>query len=231
VSRLLGRRVIVTGASRGLGRALAERFAREGARLVLAATAVEHLDAVVESCRAEGVEAEAVGLDLADAPGASRSARAAAATLGRVDALVNSAGVLGERIPLADYPVDAFRRVLEVDLVGALAVTQAVLPWMSDDGVVVNVSSGAVGRPGWGAYAVAKAGLEAMSGMLRQELAGSGIRVVAVDPGAMRTEMRAAAYPDEDPATLPHPSTKAEAFVRILAGMDPGARVGADEVA
>jgi NAD(P)-dependent dehydrogenase (short-subunit alcohol dehydrogenase family) len=197
---------------------------------VLTATDVEHLGAVVDACDAGGAEAVPLALDLADVPAAAESARSAAATLGRVDALVNSAGVLGERIPLADYPVDAFRRVLEIDLVGVLAVTQAIAPWMSDGGVIVNVSSGAVGRPGWGAYAIAKTGLEAMSAMLRVELSASGVRVVALDPGGMRTEMRAAAYPQEDPATLPHPSTKTEAFVRLIEGADPGPRVRADEV-
>ena len=106
---------------------------------------------------------------------------------------------------------------------------QAVAPAMSPGGVIINVSSGAAGRAGWGAYAVAKAALEGMTNMLRAELVDRDIRVVAVNPGAVRTAMRAAAHPTEDPNTVPHPSARVEPFVAIAEGADPGSRIDAAE--
>lgn len=170
-----------------------------------------------------------MALDLGAAEGARDSAMVAVAELGRVDVLVNNAGVLGSRAALADYPLDLFREVIEVGVTGVLAVIQAVVPAMSPGGAIINVSSGAAGRAGWGAYGIAKAGLESMTGMLRTELADAEIRAVAVNPGAVRTQMRAAAYPREDPQTLPHPSIRVEPFIAIAEGADPGVRIDARE--
>ena len=227
--RLDDKRIIVTGASRGLGRAIAEAFASEGARLVLTATRDEHLRSVLASCRDRGADATGVVLDLGDPAGARASAEIGVAELGRVDVLVNNAGALGTRDPLADYPLETFREVVEIGVSGTLAVIQAVVPAMSGGSAIINVSSGAAGRAGWGAYSVAKAALEAMTAMLRTELADREIRVVAVNPGGMRTGMRAAAYPREDPNTLPHPSARVEPFIAIAEGADPGPRINAAE--
>jgi NAD(P)-dependent dehydrogenase (short-subunit alcohol dehydrogenase family) len=227
--RLEGKRAIVTGASRGLGRAIAEAYASEGARLVLTATRQEHLRSALGGCRDSGSAAMGVALDLGDPAGARRAAQKAVVELGRVDVLVNNAGVLGTRDPLVDYPLQQFGRVLEVGVTGTLAVVQAVVPAMTPGGVIINVSSGAAGRAGWGAYAVAKAALEGMTNMLRDELADRDIRVVAVNPGGVRTAMRASAYPNEDPNTLPHPSARVGPFVAIAGGVDPGPRIDAAE--
>jgi NAD(P)-dependent dehydrogenase (short-subunit alcohol dehydrogenase family) len=227
--RLDDKRIIVTGASRGLGRAIAEAFASEGARLILTATRDEHLRSVLASCRDRGADAAGVVLDLGDPAGARASAEIGVAELGRVDVLVNNAGALGTRDPLADYPLETFREVVEIGVSGTLAVIQAVVPAMSRGSAIINVSSGAAGRAGWGAYSVAKAALEAMTAMLRTELADREIRVVAVNPGGMRTGMRAAAYPREDPNTLPHPSARVEPFIAIAEGADPGPRINAAE--
>ena len=227
--RLEDKRAIVTGASRGLGRAIAESYASEGARLVLTATHEKHLRSALGRCRDSGSTATGVALDLGDPAGARRAAQEAVVELGRVDVLVNNAGVLGTRDPLVDYPLEQFGHVLEVGVTGTLAVVQAVVPAMSPGGVIINVSSGAAGRAGWGAYAVAKAALEGMTNMLRGELADRDVRVVAVNPGGVRTAMRAAAYPDEDPNTLPHPSARVEPFVAIAEGADPGPRIDAAE--
>ncbi len=227
--RLQDKRIIVTGASRGLGRAIAEAYATEGAQLVLTATRDEHLRSALASCRDRGATAVGVELGLGDAEGARSAAAVAVAELGRVDVLVNNAGVLGTREGLSEYPLDLFREVIEVGLTGALAVIQSVVPAMSQGGAIINVSSGAAGRAGWGAYAVAKSALESVTSMLRGELADREIRVVAVNPGAMRTTMRAAAYPHEDPSTLPHPSARVEPFIAIAEGADPGPRIDAVE--
>ncbi len=225
--RLAGRRVIVTGASRGLGRALAEGVAAEGGRLVVTATSAGRLDATRTAVRERGGEAHPVALDLRDRGSVAAAAAQALAALGRVDVLVNNASLLGERVPLADYPADTWDDVLAVNATGTLALIQALLPGIADDGAIINVTSGAAGRAGWGAYAVSKLALEGITRMLREELADRRIRCVAVNPGGLRTAMRAAAYPDEDPATVPRPATVLEPFLAIAAGADPGPRIDA----
>jgi NAD(P)-dependent dehydrogenase (short-subunit alcohol dehydrogenase family) len=225
--RLDGSRIIVTGASRGVGRAVAEAFAREGARLVVTATRAEHLGATVREVAAAGGTADAIALDLGD-PGTIEGAAAeAVGALGRIDVLVNNAGLLGVRQPLAEYPLDEWRRVMAVNVDGTLALTQAVLPAMAAGGAVINVTSGAAGRSRWGAYGISKLALDGITAMLRDELAPSGIRCVGINPGPARTAMRAAAYPGEDPATVPHPSALVEPFIAVAAGADPGAHVEA----
>ena len=225
--RLAGMRVVVTGASRGLGRALAEGFADEGARVVATATTVRRLEGTLTRLRERGTDAQGVPLDLRDAGSIAEAAAQAVAVLGRVDAVVNNASLLGVRAPLADHPMDVWDEVLAVNLSGTVAFTQALIPAISQGGAIVNVTSGAAGRAGWGAYGVSKLALEGVTAMLREELADTGIRCVAVNPGPLRTTMRAAAYPQEDPATVPHPSSVLEPFVAIVAGADPGPRVDA----
>ncbi|MEW6583621.1 MAG: SDR family NAD(P)-dependent oxidoreductase [Actinomycetota bacterium] len=224
--RLADRRIVVTGASRGLGRALAEAFAAEGAAVVVTARDTARLASVL---RTLGERGHGVALELGDVASAQRAAREAVAALGRVDVVVNSAGILGVRGDLATFPVDTWQEVLAVNVTGPLVFTQGILPAMADGGVVVNVTSGASGRATWGAYAVAKAAVDAMTRMLREELAPRGIRCVAINPGGVRTGMRAAAMPGEDPATVPHPSSVVPAFVAVAAGADPGWRVEARE--
>ena len=219
---------MVTGASRGLGRAVAEAYAGEGARLLLTATALPRLEAAVEACRSAGAEAvDPVTLDLADPGSVDAAAARAVAVLGRIDVLVNNAGLLGVRAPLAEYPLDVWDRVIAVGVTNTLRLVQRLLPAMADGAAIVNVTSGAAGRATWGAYAVAKQALEAMTGMLRDELADRGIRCVAINPGPVRTAMRATAYPDEDPATVPPPSAAVPPFVAVAEGADPGPRVDA----
>jgi NAD(P)-dependent dehydrogenase (short-subunit alcohol dehydrogenase family) len=227
--RLDGARVIVTGASRGIGRAVAEAVAAEGGRLVVTATRRANLDGLLARLAERGGDAHPVELDLADAGSVQAAAAEAVAALGRVEGLVNNAGVLGPLRSLADYPMDDWDRVLAANLTGTLRLTQGVLPAMSQGGAIINVTSGGAGRAGWGAYAVAKAGVEAVTAMLREELADREIRCVAVNPGGTRTAMRAAAHPDEDPATVPHPSSRTPPFIAILAGEDPGPRVESDQ--
>jgi NAD(P)-dependent dehydrogenase (short-subunit alcohol dehydrogenase family) len=196
---------------------------------VLTATRVDHLEATLEACRRAGARADGLALDLADGVSTDAAGAAAVAELGRVDALVNNAGLLGPRLALAEVPLDEWERVMTVNVTNMVRLTQRVLPAMADGGVVVNLTSGAAGRPRWGAYGVSKAAVDAITRSLREELAERGLRCVAVNPGPARTRMRAAAYPDEDPATLPHPSSLVEPFVAIVAGADPGWRVEARE--
>jgi NAD(P)-dependent dehydrogenase (short-subunit alcohol dehydrogenase family) len=225
--RLDGARVIVTGASRGIGRAIAEGVAAEGGRLVVTATRRANLEALLARLQERGAEAHAVELDLADPESVRAAAAESIAVLGRVEALVNNASLLGVRRPLADYPMDVWERVMAVNVTGTLRLTQAVLPAVSRGGAIVNMTSGAAGRATWGAYAVSKLALDGVTAMLREELADREIRCVGVNPGGTRTAMRAAAYPREDPATVPHPSSRVPPVIAIIAGEDPGARVEA----
>jgi NAD(P)-dependent dehydrogenase (short-subunit alcohol dehydrogenase family) len=208
---------------------VAEGFAAEGARLVLTATEERHLDAVLAAVRGRGGEAHGVALDLSDPASCAAAAAEALGALGRLDVLVNNASLLGDRAHLADQPMDVFDRVMAVNVSGTLRLTQAVLPGMADGGAIVNVTSGAAARATWGAYAVSKHALDGITLMLRDELAPRGIRCVGVNPGGLRTAMRAAAYPDEDPSTLPRPESVVPVFVAIAAGADPGPRVEARE--
>jgi NAD(P)-dependent dehydrogenase (short-subunit alcohol dehydrogenase family) len=166
-------------------------------------------------------------LDLADHASCAAAAAQALGALGRLDVLVNNASLLGDRAELADLDMDVFDRVMAVNVSGTLRLTQAVLPGMAEGGAIINVTSGAAARATWGAYAVSKHALDAVTLMLREELAPRRIRCVGVNPGGLRTAMRAAAYPDEDPSTLPRPGSVAPVFVAIAEGADPGPHVEA----
>lgn len=194
---------------------------------MVTATRARHLDAVLAAVRARGAEAHGVALDLADPASCAAAGAEALGALGRLDVLVNNASLLGERVALADHPMGVFDRVMAVNVAGTLRLTQAVLPGMADGGAIVNVTSGAAARATWGAYAVSKHALDAVTLMLRDELAPRSIRCVGVNPGGLRTAMRAAAYPEEDPATLPRPESVVPVFVAIAGGADPGPRVEA----
>lgn len=218
VRRLAGSRVVITGASRGLGHALAESFAAEGAEVVVTATALDHLDPLVAAIP----RAQPVALDLRDPQSVDAAAAGIVDRMGSIDALVNSAGLLGVRVPLADYPMDLWREVMEVSVDGSLRLTQRLLPAIVDGGAIINVTSGAAGRPFWGAYGVSRLAVNGITQMLRAELADRRIRCVAINPGGVRTRMRADAYPDEDPQSVPDPAERVEPFLAVAAGVDPG---------
>ena len=217
--RLDGVRAVVTGASRGLGRVIAEGYVREGATVVATARALEHLDALARGGEgAPGTLIRTVALDLADAGSVAAAAAASRAALGHIDVLVNNAGILGARVPLVEIAPDALAEAFAVNVVGPLGLVSGMLDAFADGAVIINVSSGAAGRAGWGAYGLTKAALNVMTEMLGEELRGRGVRCVAINPGGMRTDMRRAAYPSEDPGTVPQPTTVVEAFLAIAAG-------------
>ena len=218
--------VMVTGASRGLGRALAEAFAAAGARLVLCARGEPELDALARDLERTGSEVEWSALDVADEGAVRALVARAEARFGGVDALINNASLLGHRGTLAEQPIDGWRSVLDVNLTGALVSIRAVLPGMRarGSGSIINVSSGVGDRPraGWGAYAVSKAALEALTWNLALEERGSGIRANVVDPGAMRTGMRRSAYPAEDPGAIPAPAEVTPVFLWLASAESAG---------
>jgi NAD(P)-dependent dehydrogenase (short-subunit alcohol dehydrogenase family) len=228
-ANLDGSRVLVTGASRGYGAAVARALAARGARLLVTATDAAHLTRVVDDCHAVGCECTPLALDLSQPGSIDDLATAVAAEVPRLEGAVLNAGVLGPTGPLDRADPDAIRRAIEVDFTGQVRLLQRLSPLLADRAGVVLVTSGAAARPGYGAYALGKAGLEALGLMLRDEWADRGIRVVAVNPGPVRTDMRAQAHPAEDPATVPPPSERVAPVLAVLAGDDPGARVQAAE--
>ncbi len=192
---LSGRTALVTGASRGIGRAAAELLARQGARVVLAARNEELLGEVGEAIRERGGEALPFALDLADHQSIPKAIRALPARFATVDILVNNAGITADNL-LARMTLEQWQRVLDVNLTGAYALTRAIVRGMMRrrHGRVVSVSSvaGVLGNAGQANYAASKAGLIGFSKSLARELLSRGITVNVVAPGFIETDMTAA---------------------------------------
>jgi NAD(P)-dependent dehydrogenase (short-subunit alcohol dehydrogenase family) len=222
---------IITGASRGLGEALAAALAGAGWRLVLDARGGDALRAAAARL-AERTRVTAVPGDVTDA-GHRTALLAAADELGGADLLVNNAGILGPspQPPLARYPLDALRAVYEVNVLAPLALTQLALPGLRwRGGAVVNITSDAAVEPypGWGGYGSAKAALEQASRVLAAE--EPAVRVWWVDPGDLRTRMHQEAFPGEDISDRPLPQTVVPAFLRLLAERPESGRVRAGDL-
>ena len=214
---LEGKVALVTGASQGLGRALALAYAKEGANLVISSRSADSLETVAEEARGSGVEVLAVPADLSHSEDVQKLVDAAVERFGKIDVLVNNAGLLGPRVRIEEYPEDEWRSVLDANLTGPFLVSKAAIPHMREGASVINVTSGVSieGRPEWGAYSVSKFGLEGLTQILAAELKAHGIRANSVDPGGMRTAMRAAAYPDEDPTTRITPEENTAVFLYL----------------
>lgn len=199
---LAGRRVLVTGASRGIGRALAEALAAAGAAVAVAGRTAADLDAVVGSIRAAGGESVAVGMDVADVASCRQGVSAAVAALGGVDVLFNNAGV--EQVcPSLDVDEALWSRILDTNLKGAFFCAQAVARHLREagrGGAIVNLCSltSEVGIPTAVAYGASKSGLLGMTRALAAEWAPLGIRVNAIGPGYFRTAMTEVFYQNTD---------------------------------
>jgi NAD(P)-dependent dehydrogenase (short-subunit alcohol dehydrogenase family) len=219
-----GRNIMVTGSTSGLGRAVALACARAGATVILSGRNVARLEGVYDEIERLGARRPAIApldLSMATASDYDKLAAVIGAEFVQLDGLVHCAAVLGDRMPLEQYDVPTWCRVLHVNLTAPFILTQVLLPHLrrSDAASVIFVSSGVARspRPFWGAYAVAKSGLESVSAMFSQELARvSTVRVNSVNPGRLRTPMRASAYPAEDPNTVPAADSVADAFVYLL---------------
>ena len=224
MNRLNGKRALITGATRGLGRQLAIDFARaEATQLAIVARDIGALNEVRDKIQqiAPGTYVLAIAADLAREEDVER---AAALTLtafgGQLDVLVNNASTLGPTpMPyLLDYPLEDFRETLNVNLIAPFLLIKKVLPTMIEcGGSIINVTSdaGVVGYPGWGAYGISKFGLEGLSQTWAAELDDSGVRVNWVDPGNMNTEMHRAAEPEEDPLQWADPAGVTGVFLYL----------------
>jgi NAD(P)-dependent dehydrogenase (short-subunit alcohol dehydrogenase family) len=225
---------IVTGASRGLGRALAAGLAAAGFALVIDARDGTELEAAREalSARHPGARVTAVAGDVCDPAHRAALVHAAGRT-GGVDLLVNNAGTLGAQpLPaLADYPLDELRAAFESNVVAPLALIQALLPWLRQQGgAVLNITSDAAtgAYAGWGGYGAAKAALEQASNVLAAE--ENTVRVWWVDPGDLRTRMHQQAFPGEDISDRPLPEQVVPGFLRLIADRLPSGRYRAPEL-
>ena len=222
---------LVTGASRGLGRALAAGLAREGYDLIIDARSAADLDAAaaeISRAGAGGIPGAVTAIpgDVTDPAHRAALARAAQ-DAGRLDLLVNNAGTLGASpLPaLADYPVAELRTAFEVNVIAPIALTQLLLPLLrASGGAVLNITSDAAveAYAGWGGYGAAKAALEQASNVLAAE--EPAVRVWWADPGDLRTAMHQQAFPGEDISDRPRPETVVPALTRLVAERLPSGR-------
>lgn len=229
--QLQGSNALVTGASKGLGLALARRLAAAGARVVLVARDRAAVERAAASIREAGGVAHAIAADVADKQAVHTIAGAAAALVGPIDVLVHNASTLGPvpLRPLLDTDCEDLERALAVNLVGPFRLTKVIAGHMAarGRGVVLHISSDAAvsAYPTWGAYGASKAAQDHLSRILAAELEGTGVRVLAVDPGDMDTDLHRAALPDADPASLQRPADVAARLVTLLQTAPSGARI------
>ncbi len=218
--RLTGRIALVTGASRGLGAAIARAYAREGADLVLTARTQGGLEELDDEIRGIGGKTSLlVPLDLRDFDAIDRLGAALFERFGRLDVLVGNAGQLGTLSPLGHIAPKEWQEVLDVNLTANWRLIRSLDPLLrqSAAGRAIFVTSGAARGPRayWGTYAVTKAALEMMVGVYAQEIRQTPIRANLIDPGRTRTRMRARAYPGEDPASVKSPDEITARFVDL----------------
>jgi len=230
---LKDRVILVTGAGDGIGRVAAINYAAQGATVILLGRTPEKLDHVYDEIEAKGYPQPAiVPLNLESAT--EHDYIELANTLGqefeKLDGILHNASLLGVRTPLESYDPVIWNQVMQVNVTAPFMLTQALLPLLnqSDDASVIFTSSG-VGRKGrayWGAYAVSKFATEGMMQTLADELDNTTkIRVNCINPGATRTQMRATAYPGEDPGTLPTPQDIMPVYLYLM-GPDSQGRSG-----
>ncbi len=229
-AELAGRIIAVTGASDGIGRAVAIDCARHGASVILLGRNQRKLEGVLSEIDAEGPGGSTVAvldLERALASDYDRLAAAIMERFGRLDGLLHNAGILGTLSPVEHYDVPTWCRVLHVNLTAAFALTQVLLPALkrSADASILFTSSG-VGRQArayWGAYAVSKFGVEGLAQVLAAELADiTSIRVNTLNPGRARTRMRQQAYPAENPATVPEARSLTGPYLALLGAASRG---------
>ena len=218
--RLKDRIALITGASRGIGRAVAEKFAQEGAHVLLIARTREALETVDDAIKAKGGTATLIPLNLAHGPKIDALGPALYERFGKLDILVGNAAILGRLSPLPHIPSQHWEQVMRVNVTANWRLIRTLDPLLrrSDAGRVIFVTSSRVTRQGrayWAPYSVSKAALECLTKTYANETSDSSIKVNLIDPGATATRMRAEAYPGEDQTALQTPEDVAEAFVPL----------------
>ncbi|WP_409293149.1 SDR family NAD(P)-dependent oxidoreductase [Peribacillus sp. SCS-37] len=237
MTEFYGRTIMITGASKGLGRALALEFAGKGADLAICARNEEQLLDVKKEAERYGVRVLAVSADISLAAEAERFTALALAEFKKIDVLINNASILGPSpIPqLLDFPEDDFFEVIRVNALSAFLITKRVLPGMLErnSGSVINVTSeaGNTGYAGWGAYGISKFAVEGLTETWADELSGTAVRMNMVDPGEMNTDMHDRAVPDCD-YELAEPEQVLDVFLYLASDrsmLKTGSRYAAQE--
>ena len=214
--------VLITGGSRGLGKALALELFGRGAKVVIVARNKDELEGVVDEIRSGGGQALSISADVSLLEAVHAIVGRASAFAGPVDILINNASTLGSTpLPLlSDTDTAGFQEVLNTNLLGPFRLTQAVLGNMllRNEGLILNISSDASvsAYPRWGAYSVSKAALDHLTRIWAAEVEDFGVRFLSVDPGEMDTKMHASAIPDADLSTLAHPAHVASKIVTLI---------------
>lgn len=219
MGKLEGKVALITGGNRGIGKAIARAYAREGAKVFICARDEADLRRTAEEIGSTGGEISWRAFDIAKVRQVKRLVKEVRDRYGSIHVLVNNASILGPRDPIVRYPLAAWEEVVHVNLTALFVLTKEVLGLMLQqrEGSIINLSSGVgrIGKARWGAYAASKFGVEGFTQVLADELKDSNIRVNAVNPGGTRTEMRAGAYPDEDPLALPTPEEITGVFLYL----------------
>ena len=220
--RLAGRVILVTGATAGIGRAVAAALIRCGATVILHGRSERRLQETYEALSTLGEEPTCAALDLERAQGEDyqQLVDSIETRYGRLDGLLHNAALLGDRSPIEHYDIALWQRVIHVNLNATFILTRCLLPLLkeAEDASVVFTTStvGHSGRAYWGAYAASKFGVEGLAQVLADELESTPIRVNTVNPGATRTSMRRRAYPAEDAGTLATPEAITAPYLYLL---------------
>jgi NAD(P)-dependent dehydrogenase (short-subunit alcohol dehydrogenase family) len=219
-----GRVIMVTGATSGIGRAVATELVRSGATVILHGRNEKALEALYQELKPLGPEPSVAQIDLerAQGPQYQQLLTEIESRYERLDGLLHNAAILGDKSPIEHYDIGLWQRVLLVDLTAPFILTRCLLPVLrnsADASIVFTTSSvGRKGRAYWGAYSVAKAGLENLAEVLTDELENTPVRVNVVNPGGTRTKMRRRAYPAESPTAMPPPEDAVPPYLYLLGG-------------
>jgi len=219
---LHGRIILVTGATQGIGRAVAEALVRHGAQTILLGRRVQALDQLHAELTPLGPEPAMAVLDFERAQGEQYNelTEKIETRFGRLDGLLHNAGILGNRSPIEHYDIGVWQKVMHVNFNAAFILTRCLLPLLKeskDASIVFTTSSvGHEGRAHWGAYAASKFATEGLTQVLAAELGKTTVRCNCINPGSTRTRMRSHAFPGEDPDTLPEPATIVNPYLFLL---------------
>ncbi len=216
--KLKGKKIIITGGTKGLGKALLHRFVDEGATVAICARTQKDLAATKEEL-APKADILALLCDISNSQQVRDFFQNIIAEFGTIDALVNNASKLGQRVSIADAELSVWDEVIQTNINGSFFCSKFAIPAMiqKGSGCIINVSSsvGKAGRKQWGAYAVSKFGIEGFTQVLAEELKPFNVRVNSVNPGPMATELRKQAYPNEDQSILRTPEQVTDIFVYL----------------